>query len=36
MPNPPSYFGYNARLNKFDNFDYEEAAKNCNVKINID
>lgn len=25
MPTPPAYFGYNARLNKFDKFDYQEA-----------
>lgn len=26
MPKPPSYFGYNAKLNKFEPFFYEEAA----------
>lgn len=25
MPNPPQYFGYNAGVNKFKPFDYEEA-----------
>lgn len=36
MPSPPSYFAYNARLNKFDKFDYEEAFKKANSKLSID
>jgi len=36
MPSPPSYFAYNARLNKFDKFDYEEALKKSNTKLSID
>jgi hydroxyacylglutathione hydrolase len=36
MPSPPSYFAYNARLNKFDKFDYEEAFKKSNTKLPID
>ena len=27
MPSAPSYFGYNANINKFEPFLYEEAAK---------
>jgi hypothetical protein len=36
MPTPPAYFSYNATLNKFDKFDYEEAFKKTNTKLSID
>jgi len=36
MPNPPSYFGYNAKLNKFEPFFHEEAAKNGQKHLGID
>lgn len=36
MPSPPAYFSYNARLNKFDKFDYEEAFKKANTKLSVD
>lgn len=36
MPSPPPYFAYNARLNKFDKFDYEEAFENADTKLSID
>lgn len=36
MPNPPSYFGYNAKLNKFEPFFYEEAAKTGQNHLSID
>ena len=36
MPSPPAYFSYNARLNKFDKFDYEEAFKKANMRLSVD
>lgn len=36
MPSPPAYFSYNARLNKFDKFDYEEAFNKANTKLSVD
>ena len=36
MPSPPAYFSYNARLNKFDKFDYEEAFNKANRKLSVD
>lgn len=36
MPNPPSYFGYNAKLNKFEPFFYEDAAKTGQKQLSID
>lgn len=35
MPSPPKYFGYNASINKFEPFDYENAHKNAIKKINV-
>lgn len=36
MPSPPAYFAYNARLNKFDKFDYDEAFQKANLKLSVD
>lgn len=33
MPAPPQYFGYNAGVNKFKPFNYEEAHENTSSKI---
>ena len=33
MPNPPQYFGFNAGINKFTPFDYDEAHSKANVKL---
>lgn len=33
MPKPPAYFGYNAKLNKFEPFFYEEAAKKVHKEL---
>jgi hypothetical protein len=29
MPTPPKYFGYNAKINKFEPLFFEEASKNA-------
>lgn len=34
MPSPPKYFGYNAGINKFEPFDYDNAHTNAIKKIN--
>lgn len=33
MPSPPQYFGYNAGVNKYQPFDYDEAHKNTMKKL---
>jgi hypothetical protein len=33
MPSPPQYFGYNAGVNKFKPFDYDEAHDKSAKKI---
>jgi hypothetical protein len=33
MPSPPQYFGYNAGVNKFKPFDYDQAYTNSSIKI---
>jgi len=33
MPSPPQYFGYNAGINKFTPFDYDEAHSQSMNKI---
>lgn len=30
MPSPPQYFGYNAKVNKFTPFTFEEAFEKAN------
>lgn len=35
MPNPPQYFGYNAGVNKFRPFDYDEAHQNTMRKLSL-
>lgn len=36
MPSPPQYFGYNAGINKFKPFDYDEAQEKALRKLTID
>ena len=36
MPNPPSYFGYNASLNKFEPFFYEKAENSAHKHLSIE
>ncbi len=33
MPTPPQYFGYNAEINKFSSFSFEEAYQNSSRKL---
>lgn len=33
MPNPPQYFGYNAGINKYNPFDYQQVYSSVMLRL---